>query len=70
MKAQESQHINNSDTRVAPVAKLGADPSAREGGRTWVSSRLESVGETLTNMSVLAVPPRESDMSMVSLWLR
>ena len=37
---------------------------------TWVSSRLESVGETLTNMSVLAVPPSESDMSMVSLWLR
>ena len=37
---------------------------------TWVSSRFVSVGETLTNMSVFAVPPRESDMSMVSLWLR
>ncbi len=64
-----------------------------------VSSRLASVGDTLTNlhtgrmehygsevithvdvhagasgrtthMSVLALPPRESDMSMVSLWLR
>ena len=35
-----------------------------------VSSTLESVGDTLTNMRVLAVPPRESDISMVSLWLR
>lgn len=31
---------------------------------------MESVGETLTNMSVLALPPRESLMSMVSFWLR
>jgi hypothetical protein len=35
-----------------------------------VSSRLESVGDTLTNMSVLAVPPRLSLISIVSLWLR
>jgi hypothetical protein len=28
------------------------------------------LGETLTNMSVLALPPRLSLMSMVSLWLR
>lgn len=35
-----------------------------------VSSRLPSLGETLTNMSVLALPPSESDMSIVSLWLR
>lgn len=35
---------------------------------TCVSSRLLSVGDTFTNMSVLAVPPRESDISMVSLW--
>ena len=39
-------------------------------GPTLVSSTLLSVGDTLTNMSVLAVPPRESDMSIVSLWLR
>lgn len=31
---------------------------------------MESEGETFTNMSVLAVPPIESLMSMVSLWLR
>ncbi len=36
----------------------------------WVSSRLESAGEMLTNMRVLALPPRESLMSIVSLWLR
>mmetsp|Transcript_21824 Transcript_21824/g.56817 ORF Transcript_21824/g.56817 Transcript_21824/m.56817 type:complete len:232 (+) Transcript_21824:165-860(+) len=35
-----------------------------------VSSMLLSVGDTLTNMSVLALPPRQSESSMVSLWLR
>ena len=35
-----------------------------------VSSRLSPMGEMLTNMSVLALPPRESDISIVSLWLR
>ena len=35
-----------------------------------VSSRFPSEGDTLTNMSVLAFPPSESDMSIVSLWLR
>jgi hypothetical protein len=29
---------------------------------------LASVGDTLTNMSVLALPPSESLMSIVSLW--
>ena len=42
----------------------------QHGPLTLVSSTLLSVGDTLTNMSVLAVPPSESDMSMVSLWLR
>jgi len=33
-----------------------------------VSSTLEVAGEQFTNMSVLAVPPRESCISWVSLW--
>eukprot|EP00982_Pelagococcus_subviridis_P011060 31056-Pelagococcus_subviridis.AAC.3 len=35
-----------------------------------VSSRLSSVGETFTNISVFAFPPKLSDMSIVSLWSR
>jgi len=33
-----------------------------------LSSMLWSVGDTFTNMSVLALPPNESLISMVSLW--
>jgi hypothetical protein len=33
-----------------------------------VSSRFESAGEILTNMSVFAFPPRESLISIVNLW--
>ena len=35
-----------------------------------VSSWLEDAGEQLTNISVFAVPPRASCMSIVSLWFR
>eukprot|EP00391_Amoebophrya_sp_Ameob2_P008179 CAMPEP_0178991624 /NCGR_PEP_ID=MMETSP0795-20121207/5637_1 /TAXON_ID=88552 /ORGANISM="Amoebophrya sp., Strain Ameob2" /LENGTH=89 /DNA_ID=CAMNT_0020683365 /DNA_START=269 /DNA_END=538 /DNA_ORIENTATION=+ len=35
-----------------------------------VSSMFEAAGEQFTNMSVFAVPPRESCMSCVSLWFR
>ena len=52
------------------VCRISTSRHDKPGRRTLVSSTLESVGDTLTNMSVLAVPPRESDMSMVSLWLR
>mmetsp|Transcript_70068 Transcript_70068/g.205010 ORF Transcript_70068/g.205010 Transcript_70068/m.205010 type:complete len:98 (-) Transcript_70068:931-1224(-) len=35
-----------------------------------VSLRLDQAGEQFTNMSVFAVPPRESCMICVSLWFR
>ena len=44
--------------------------AVRTASEVWVSSKLESVGETLTNMSVLAEPPSESLISIVSFWFR